>query len=148
MCSAVPLLAARTSRNSALTTKTWRSPQPLLSSSAGCKTPKYLLKAFQEDDSAAAAKRRSISKMERVAGMHWIITLDHILQFLCHKGLDRFMLAPEDPLRASSIVDLAKRPDLNVKRPLLVVASDQGGEGFKPSAGWCLPLAGPPLRVL
>ena len=59
-------------------------------------------------------------------------------------GIGRDAKGVEFVYQASSIVDLAKRPELNVRRLLLVVASDPGGEGFKPSTGWCLQLAGSP----
>ena len=72
-----------------------------------------------------------VSKLDRVAGFHWMVTIEHQLRFFSNAGLGRYLLSDDDPCRTLSIAELAKRPDLLTNNPYLVVSSDQGGGGLQ-----------------
>ena len=52
-----------------------------------------------------------VSKLGRVAGFHWMVTIEHQLRFFSNAGLGQYLLSDDDPCRTLSIAELAKRPD-------------------------------------
>ena len=65
--------------------------------------------------------------------MHWLLCLDHSLQFATSAGLGRFLQTDEeDPLRKMTVEEMMEEPSVqDGNQPLLVVSSDQGGGGFQ-----------------
>ena len=85
---------------------------------------------YEADEAVREARPKGPTKVQRLAGMHWLLAVGRTLSFFTSAGLVRYMVP--DACGKLSIKELAQEPDvLAGTLPTLVCCSDQGGGGFQ-----------------